>query len=449
MPQQPHHHRSSRCLWPWPYHRRLPPFSDGITSYFKSLKIEKGNKPTDWTPAPEDVTSAIDTVATRVSTAETKISQNTTEIGLRATKAELSNYSTTAQMNSAIQLKADGITSAVSSTYVSKTQLDKLAIGGRNLILNSDIEYSNNEYLFAEYRPSEFLIEGETYTISIDVTPAEGVVRLVPHVSTGWTAFIGSLDVTGTERQIVSRTGKFLGYSAGRTPSEDEQNGNIQLYRMPNDGTVTGDTTIHWIKVEKGDKATDWTPAPEDMGTATDTEKAQTTANNAQETATKADTLVQQLADSISMLVTDGNGTSLMTQTEDGWTFSTADIQTSINAASETLSDLTAELGDTASAVDVLQQAVADLGEIAEYVKIGTYDDEPCIELGEGDSDFKLLITNTRIMLMEGSNVPAYITNQSLHIQKAVVEEELQQGGFVWKARSNGNLGLVWKGVIS
>jgi hypothetical protein len=257
--------------------------------------------------AADNAQSDANGLKTRVSTAETKITQNTTEIGLRATKAELANYSTTDQMNSAIQLKADGITSAVSSTYVSKTQFNNLS---------------------------------------------------------------------------------------------------------------------------------------------TDTEKAQTTASNAQETATKADTLVQQLADSISMLVTDGNGTSLMTQTENGWTFSTADIQTSINAASETLSDLTAELGDTASAVDVLQQAVADLGEMAEYVKISTYEDEPCIELGEGDSDFKLLITNTRIMFTEGGNVPAYITNQSLHIQKAVVEEELQQGGFVWKSRDNGNLGLVWKGIV-
>ena len=65
------------------------------------------------------------------------------------------------------------------------------------------------------------------------------------------------------------------------------------------------------------------------------------------------------------------------------------------------------------------------------------------------DSDFKLLITNTRIMFMEGSSTPAYITNKSLHITKAVVEEELQQGEFVWKARSNGNLGLIWKGGIS
>ena len=92
--------------------------------------------------------------------------------------------------------------------------------------------------------------------------------------------------------------------------------------------------------------------------------------------------------------------------------------------------------------------SISDVGMLTEYVKIGTYEGEPCIELGESDSDFKLIITNTRIMFMEGTNIPAYITNQSLHIEKAVIEDELQIGGFVWKKRANGNVGLMWKGAI-
>lgn len=94
------------------------------------------------------------------------------------------------------------------------------------------------------------------------------------------------------------------------------------------------------------------------------------------------------------------------------------------------------------------QYSISDLGRIGEYINIGTYEGEPCIELGESDSDFKLLITNTRIMFKEGTNVPAYFNNQSMHIKKAVIEEELQQGGFVWKVRQNGNMGLVWKGGV-
>ena len=219
-------------------------------------------------------------------------------------------------------------------------------------------------------------------------------------------------------------------------------------------------------KIEFGNKATDWTPAPEDTeGEITtlstkytlleqDVDSITTTvashtaqlAENSEEI-TLAQSTIGQLADSISMLVTDGNGTSLMTQTEDGWTFSTSDIQAAVDRTSEALADLTAQCGNTDAAVEVLQQSVSDLGVMAEYIRIGTHEGEPCIELGEGDSNFKLLITNTRILFMDGSDIPAYINNKSLYIKKAVIEEELHQGGFSWVSRSNGHLSLIWKGV--
>lgn len=172
-------------------------------------------------------------------------------------------------------------------------------------------------------------------------------------------------------------------------------------------------------------------------------------ANDAQETAVNAESLIKQLSDNISMLVTDGNGTSLMTQTDDGWVFSTTELQNGIDRTSEGLAELVNDLGSATSTVEVLQQAVDDLGVLSDYIVIGTYEEEPCIELGETDSDFKLRITNTKVVYTEGSTVLAYFTNQSMYIKNAVIEEELQQGGFVWKVRSNGNMGLVWKGVSS
>lgn len=95
------------------------------------------------------------------------------------------------------------------------------------------------------------------------------------------------------------------------------------------------------------------------------------------------------------------------------------------------------------------RHSLSEFGALGEYVRIGTYEGEPCIELGQSGTDFKMVITNQRILFMEGTNTPAYMTNQSLYIKKAVIEEELQQGGFVWQARSNGNLGLIWKGVTN
>lgn len=418
--------------------------------------------------------------------AKSSITQNAeaiTALVSRTTVVEnkFGNYSTTEEMNSAIQQTANSITSTVSATYTTKNEFNDLEIGGTNLVATSYLSEVNPYGInFSGSSTKEFtakawvgaaisnarLVEkfasGETYTIYCEIEIIElpgytdsgmydsNIAFFVYSPSTGnnlmlnATLFEGERGALGA-KYVLSKTFKFPTIAA-----DTKLVMYTCLYKNSSDGP--GDTTtvkVTNFKIEKGDKKTDWTPAPEDLSTTKDTETAQSTADTALETATTAETLVQQLSDNISMLVTDGNGTSLMTQTEEGWTFSTASIQTSIATTSENLNTLTNELGDTNAAVNVLQQAVDDLGEIAEYVKIGTYEDEPCIELGESDSEFKLRITNTQILFMEGSSVIAHFTNQSLHIKKAVIEEELQQGEFVWKARSNGNLGLIWKGVNS
>ena len=137
---------------------------------------------------------------------------------------------------------------------------------------------------------------------------------------------------------------------------------------------------------------------------------------------TASQTLIQQLSDAITNLVSveneDGTRTSQMTQTADGWTF---DITNLLNT-------------------------VDKLGDIGNYVVITTYNGQPCIELGEKDSPFKVRITNTQIEFIEGTTVPAYIDNQRLIIGAADIEDELKFGAFVWKERDNGNMGLMWVG---
>lgn len=217
--------------------------------------------------------------------------------------------------------------------------------------------------------------------------------------------------------------------------------------------TTAGVYYIYHPKLEIGNKATDWTEAPEDVDD--DVSTAQETANDASESASEnkekiayAEALIAKLEDAIAMLVTDGDGGSLMTQTADGgWTFSMAETNDALFSISEMLSNMTTDLGDTNAVVERLDSAVTDLGELASYVKIDKSGDQPLIELGTSDGEFRLLITNTDIRFTQGSSVPAYISNKALHITKAVIEEELQLGGFVIKKRSNGNLGFLWKGV--
>lgn len=79
---------------------QTPSVSDEIDITVRHAKIEKGNKVTDWSPAPEDIDNAINNV-----------------------DGKFDNYSTTEQMNSAITQKANEIITNVSSTYTTKNEL--------------------------------------------------------------------------------------------------------------------------------------------------------------------------------------------------------------------------------------------------------------------------------------------------------------------------------------
>lgn len=155
------------------------------------------------------------------------------------------------------------------------------------------------------------------------------------------------------------------------------------------------------------------------------------------------ETETKRLANMISMLVTDGSGTSLMTQTADGWTFSMKDVNDTVAGVAENVDTLQNGLSEAASDVGVLKQSVADIGDIIKYITIGAANNAPFIELAAENSDFRVRITNTSIDFMEGTNVPAYINNNSLYINKAVVENEFQQANYIWKVRANGNMGLT------
>lgn len=102
---------------------------------------------------------------------------------------------------------------------------------------------------------------------------------------------------------------------------------------------------------------------------------------------------------------------------------------------------------------DNSKSSAADLKALTEHVKIGTYiDDEtgeerPSVELAEGDSDFKQVITNTKTMFMDGDTINTEINTEGVSTDNVTVKQELRQGDWVWMQRENGNLGLVWKGA--
>ena len=393
-------------------------------------KIEEGTVPTDWTPAPEDIETELE-----------------------------NNYYNKTETDAKIKVEADKISSTVKTTVTE--EISKVEIGGRNLALNSDVVFSGTEYLCAGaygISPSEGnelsdgrgqLVEGERYYVSICITPPADMDYASLFLSAGYACPI-KLYPNGTGKQILS--GQFLAsYYDGREPSVDPIYARVSFYRFPNPTTVTnpGTCTVHWVKIEKGNKPTDWTPAPEDLATSSDLEDTNEYISGVDERVTVSESQIDQLSDSISMMVTDKNGQSLMQQTSSGWTFNIGAIQSQIDEATSGLDTVEKNLASTTSLVNKANDLLDDVTEKTAYINMATDDDgSPCIELGKSGNPFKLRITNTSIDFMQDDMRIAYISNRQLYIEKSVVTDEMKIGstsGFIWKKRDNGNMGLRWE----
>lgn len=357
--------------------------------------------------------------------------------------------------------------SAQGTANDAKEDIDNLEIGAINLLRNTNLEdYWNNwipwqssvlefsdGYLkitpgsestsCGAYPPKLTSLEnGTEYTVSFVAYAEEEVSLNYCYIMAdgGNTSLGVAIPITTTPAR----------YSYTFTTSKEYTNASIMLGRSHSDD-VSVILYIKELKLEEGNRATDWSPAPEDV--RNEISSAQNAADSAQgkadENSSRLDGAwfeIDAINSTIRNLVRGQNGETLMTQTDTGWTFDFSSIQDTLNIMSENVDNLNTNATLTDSQIEILKASVSELGVYTEYIEFGVDNGKPCIILGEHDSNFKVVITNTDIRFMEGTSVPAYISNQSLNIEKAVIRQELRQGEFVWMARSNGNYGILWKG---
>lgn len=145
------------------------------------------------------------------------------------------------------------------SKYTDDTAVNNLQIGGRNLMLNSKVEIPAFHFPISTPEP---LTVGQIYTLSADVY---GTLLGFVFLNQSVTSLINEPNFNSTtEYRRVSVTFTFVK--------------NDYLGRELYPHFYNGDKVKN-IKLEKGNKATDWTPAPEDIDSAILT--AQNSANTA------------------------------------------------------------------------------------------------------------------------------------------------------------------------
>ena len=187
--------------------------------------------------------------------------------------------------------------------------LEALEIGGRNYLKNSDVEktqeYNLSTVIRYEYHKQP--ISNEQYTLSFDAKTSNGTD--VMYVS------IGNNDST---------VKKVLTFESGEIPLEykrfsvvvdqwptNTNNGIIFIHYTqhgkPANENNTGTLYIKNIKLEKGNKATDWTPAPEDIDSKIDSKLSTDTKYAASSSVGGAATSAKKVENSDIVYVTAGS----------------------------------------------------------------------------------------------------------------------------------------------
>lgn len=244
----------------------IPNLDIGTKVYMDWYKLEKGNKATDWTPAPEDIdhqfsviTQTIDSITTRVGDAEgniTTLQQTSSSLAARLTSAE-GNITTLTATVSGLQTTVSNVQGDVSSV----TQLAN-ALQSRM----TDAEGNIN-----------------TLTQTVDATVSRisslGNPNLITHNPDKWDSQLDIFHGLYVEVE-PNTTYTFTDYSTGvveglQVNYVPVKRGEPYTFESDSSGVVTigliaGNFkerlgTIFRFKLEKGDVATAWTAHDEDV----------------------------------------------------------------------------------------------------------------------------------------------------------------------------------------
>jgi hypothetical protein len=324
---------------------------NNTTHVFSKLKLEKGNKATDWTPAPEDIETYTDT---QISSAKTEIKQTTDSISQSVSsinsnittinntlgnKAEKSTVESISNSVTSLNTTLNGITGRVSSletnTKTLTTKLNNLNVGGRNLITDSSFLYDAlpktanfalltvNNISFYEFTKNGLHYKaiatngalnssrgirvnsnnigvnvGDTITISNDIKGTFGSSNNGLTVMCASTTSANFWAIQSPSTPHDTNISNWKRVSRNFTIPNNikiEADGSFYLYIFFGGGTGSEvDVYVRNVKIEKGDIATDWTPAPEDIDNSITT---------VQETVTSNTTEISALKNSISLKV--------------------------------------------------------------------------------------------------------------------------------------------------
>lgn len=242
--------------------------------HFKKVKIEYGSKATDYTEAPEDVDQQITAVETIASQTADKFSW-LVKSGTNSTDFELTDKTATL-VASAINMNGL-VTFNGLSTDAKNGILNSFEVGGRNLALNTSNSYSTAFTSFSGVENTCFglgqvtckgIAIGDVVTVHLyikytDIVPASGQTARIWIQGSGNITAWGNGKFGPSEHKSISGSGEFE-FLYSFTMSSAMYINTYWNCALRTDYIASGSIQYKAFKVEKGNKVTDWTPAPED-----------------------------------------------------------------------------------------------------------------------------------------------------------------------------------------
>lgn len=249
--------------------------------HFKKVKIEYGNKATDYTEAPEDVDQQITAAETIASQTADKFNW-LVKSGTNSTDFELTDRTATLvasaiNMNGLVTFSGLNTDAKNEIGKVAQSKVDGLEVGGRNLALNTSNSYSiaytsfngSENTCFGDCKVTcKGIAIGDVVTVHLyikytDIVPVSGQTARIwlqgPGNITAWNYG----DFAPSEHKAIFGNGEFE-FLYSFTMSSNMYINTYWTCALRTDYIKSGSIQYKAFKVEKGNKATDWTPAPED-----------------------------------------------------------------------------------------------------------------------------------------------------------------------------------------
>lgn len=386
----------------------------------------------DATTAQGNAQTAINNAKAAQSTADTaKANADKAQKGL----AELTNKVTS--NTTAIKQNADAIKLQATSITETSNKIDNLKIGGRNLLKNSHQEEQTYSYPSSNYVDqcswvTSIPLNGDTYTLSFwaKSTVAGDLIRVHFYNPSNITHCVGS------QGQVSNNTDGQCDFTLSTTltkywitytiPKGGNSARSVIIPRMSS-GSGKGTVSVKWEKVEEGNKATDWTPAPEDVDEAINTER--TERRSAIET--KANEITAKVSETyVSNSALNHYKEEVSTQ----FSQTKSDFTWSINqSVTDAKNEMNGQINSVNGRLDGLKQTTDNVNSYMSF-------DNDALTLGKSDSAFKTKITNQEWSIQKNGAKVTYINDQTMYITDGQFTQSLKVGAFGFVPRANGSL---------